>query len=73
MANKASSACTVYVCFDNINPSQEGKFVLFQNVLALVPCKLKEEYGKANQASAFNNPVDGNLAGWIMADKIAKA
>ena len=36
--------------------------------------KLKrEEYGKANKASAYNNPVDGKLAGWIKADKIAKA
>lgn len=44
------------------------------SVLALIPCKLKrEEYGKANKASAYNNPVDGKLAGWIKADKIAKA
>lgn len=65
MTNKASSsACTVYICFDNINPSEEDKFVLFQNALALVPCELKKKYGKENQASAFNNPLDGNLAGW---------
>lgn len=42
--------------------------------LALIPCKLKrEEYGKANKAPAFINPVDGKLAGWIQADKITKA
>lgn len=52
--------------------------VIFQSValsvLALIPCKLKRgEYGKANKAPAYNNPMDGKLAGWIKADKIAKA
>lgn len=44
------------------------------SVLALIPRKLKgEEYGKANKASAFNNPVDVKLAGRMKTDKICEA
>lgn len=52
--------------------------LIFQSVapsrFSIIPRKLKgEEYGKANEAPAFNNPVDGKLTGWIKADKIAEA
>lgn len=46
----------------NINPSQDGKFMpLLISIIALIPCKLKEEYGKANRA--------GWKIGWMDKDR----
>lgn len=70
MSKKCLPLLQVYICFDNIIPSQEGNIVLYISE-GCTKC-FSISTLQANKASSFNNPVDGKLAGWIMADKMPK-